>query len=128
MANADRNRKLFVRSVLVTGSTIATLVGAQGLIMLDVNQANAAAPAQEVLVFPDQTQSQEFSTADNSVITDQNTTLWSESEDNELYQTYEHEDDDNTQKYNTSPVQQPIFRSRTVTSSRPFVQRSRSSR
>lgn len=35
MANPDRARKLLVRSALVTSATIATLVGAQNLAMLD---------------------------------------------------------------------------------------------
>jgi hypothetical protein len=38
MVNTDRARKLLVRSALVTGSTIATLVGAQNLAMLDASQ------------------------------------------------------------------------------------------
>lgn len=38
MANTDRARKLLVRTALVTSTTIATLVGAQNLAMLDANQ------------------------------------------------------------------------------------------
>jgi hypothetical protein len=38
MANVDRTRKLLVRTALVTSSTIATLVGAQNLALLDVRQ------------------------------------------------------------------------------------------
>ncbi|MBZ0301028.1 MAG: hypothetical protein K8J31_14870 [Anaerolineae bacterium] len=38
MANSDRARKLLVRTALVTSSTIATLVGAQNLAMLDNTQ------------------------------------------------------------------------------------------
>jgi hypothetical protein len=36
--NADRSRKLLIRTALVTTSTIATLVGAQNLAMLDARQ------------------------------------------------------------------------------------------
>lgn len=35
MSNSDRARKLLVRTFLVTGSTVATIMGAQGLITLD---------------------------------------------------------------------------------------------
>ncbi|MCA9904301.1 MAG: hypothetical protein KC547_10610 [Anaerolineae bacterium] len=35
MANADRTRKLLVRTFLVTGSTVATIIGAQTLVALD---------------------------------------------------------------------------------------------
>ncbi|MCL4876776.1 MAG: hypothetical protein KJ064_08965 [Anaerolineae bacterium] len=38
MANPDRTRKLLVRTALVTSTTIATIVGAQNLAMLDANQ------------------------------------------------------------------------------------------
>ncbi len=38
MANTDRARKLLVRTALVTSTTIATIVGAQNLAMLDANQ------------------------------------------------------------------------------------------
>ncbi|MBZ0303419.1 MAG: hypothetical protein K8J31_26995 [Anaerolineae bacterium] len=38
MANGDRTRKLLVRSALVTSSTIATLIGAQNLALLDTRQ------------------------------------------------------------------------------------------
>jgi hypothetical protein len=38
MANVDRTRKLLVRTALVTSSTIATLVGAQNLALLDIRQ------------------------------------------------------------------------------------------
>jgi hypothetical protein len=38
MANADRTRKLLVRTALVTSSTIATLIGAQNLALLDTRQ------------------------------------------------------------------------------------------
>jgi len=35
MSNSDRARKLLVRTFLVSGSTVATIMGAQGLITLD---------------------------------------------------------------------------------------------
>jgi len=38
MANTDRARKLLVRTALVTSTTIATIVGAQNLAMLDASQ------------------------------------------------------------------------------------------
>ena len=38
MANVDRTRKLLVRTALVTSSTIATLIGAQNLALLDTDQ------------------------------------------------------------------------------------------
>ncbi len=38
MANADRARKMLIRTALVTSTTIATLVGAQNLAMLDSRQ------------------------------------------------------------------------------------------
>lgn len=38
MANTDRARKLLVRTALVTSTTIATLIGAQNLAMLDASQ------------------------------------------------------------------------------------------
>lgn len=41
MANVDRGRKLLVRTALVTSSTIATLVGAQNLAMLDARQVES---------------------------------------------------------------------------------------
>lgn len=37
MANSDRGRKLLIRTALVTGSTVATLFGAQNLAVLDQN-------------------------------------------------------------------------------------------
>lgn len=37
MANADRTRKLFIRSAVVTAGTAATLFGAQNLALLDAN-------------------------------------------------------------------------------------------
>lgn len=40
MANTDRARKLLVRTALATSATIATLVGAQNLAMLDASQLN----------------------------------------------------------------------------------------
>lgn len=43
MANTDRARKLLVRTALVTSTTIATIVGAQNLAMLDANQFLATA-------------------------------------------------------------------------------------
>jgi hypothetical protein len=43
MANADRGRKLFIRSVLATSATIATFAGAQSLAMLDMRQYEAQA-------------------------------------------------------------------------------------
>lgn len=45
MANTDRARKLLVRTALVTSTTIATLVGAQNLAMLDASQFSAAQTA-----------------------------------------------------------------------------------
>jgi hypothetical protein len=44
MVNTDHARKLLVRSALVTGSTIATLVGAQNLAMLDESQFQQTTP------------------------------------------------------------------------------------
>lgn len=41
MANTDRARKLLVRTALVTSTTIATLIGAQNLAMLDASQLQA---------------------------------------------------------------------------------------
>lgn len=38
MANTERTRKLLVRTALVTSTTIATLLGAQNLAMLDARQ------------------------------------------------------------------------------------------
>ncbi len=38
MANTDRARKLLVRTSLVTSTTIATIIGAQNLAMLDATQ------------------------------------------------------------------------------------------
>ncbi|MEO8394149.1 MAG: hypothetical protein ABI700_14260 [Chloroflexota bacterium] len=35
MANIDRSKKLLVRTALVTGSTVATLIGAQSLALFD---------------------------------------------------------------------------------------------
>lgn len=51
MANTDRARKLFIRSVLATGATIATFVGAQNLAMLD-RQAGPDAPASVTAAMP----------------------------------------------------------------------------
>lgn len=45
MANTDRARKLLVRTALVTTSTIATLIGAQNLALMD---ARALMPAETV--------------------------------------------------------------------------------
>jgi hypothetical protein len=42
MANVDRARKLLVRTALVTSSTIATLIGAQDLALLDRRQIEQA--------------------------------------------------------------------------------------
>ena len=42
MANQDHFRKLLIRSALVTSSTIATLVGAQTLMLLDAEEFNEA--------------------------------------------------------------------------------------
>ncbi len=51
MANSDRARKLLVRTALVTSTTIATLVGAQNLAMLDASQFLATqAPVTENVV------------------------------------------------------------------------------
>lgn len=44
MVNGDRNRKLLVRSAFVTGSTIAVLIGAQNLAMLDARQFETSTP------------------------------------------------------------------------------------
>lgn len=41
MANTERGRKLLVRSALVTGTTIATLVGTSNLAMLDARALQA---------------------------------------------------------------------------------------
>ncbi|HEX2905790.1 MAG TPA: hypothetical protein VHO69_02940 [Phototrophicaceae bacterium] len=38
MANTDRARKLLVRTALVTSTTMATMIGAQNLAMLDAKQ------------------------------------------------------------------------------------------
>ncbi len=38
MANSDRARKLLIRTALATSATIATLIGAQNLAMLDASQ------------------------------------------------------------------------------------------
>lgn len=38
MANTDRARKLLVRTALVTSTTVATIVGAQNLAMLDASR------------------------------------------------------------------------------------------
>lgn len=43
MANQDHFRKLFIRSALVTSSTIATLVGAQTLMLSDAGRYNTGA-------------------------------------------------------------------------------------
>ncbi len=43
MSNSDRTRKLLVRTFLVTGSTVATIIGAQGLVTLDQQMFTAAA-------------------------------------------------------------------------------------
>ena len=48
MAQADTTRRWFVRTALVTSSTIATLVGAQMLITVD-QTANAAQPQSAVV-------------------------------------------------------------------------------
>lgn len=61
MANTDRTRKLLVRTALVTSTTIATLVGAQNLAMLDARsfQASDVAPTETpntvVVVTPEAT-------------------------------------------------------------------------
>ncbi|MBK9126105.1 MAG: hypothetical protein IPM16_23660 [Chloroflexi bacterium] len=48
MANTDRTRKLLVRTALVTSTTIATVVGAQNIAMLDALQLQATPPAQDI--------------------------------------------------------------------------------
>lgn len=106
MASAERNRKLFVRSVLVTGSTIATLVGAQSLIMLDMNQGNVALAAEPVILFPDSQQESFLDDDDLVVLSD--VPVVSEVDQNSA-----------TVASTTSS---------SGTSSRPLVQRSRSSR
>ena len=51
MANPDRARKLFVRSALVTSTTIATFVGAQNLAMLDATRLETMlTPSPEVAI------------------------------------------------------------------------------
>ena len=45
MANTDRARKLLVRTALVTSTTIATLIGAQNLAMLDARDFQTETPA-----------------------------------------------------------------------------------
>lgn len=53
MANPDRTRKLLVRTALVTSTTIATIVGAQNLAMLDANQFLATeTPVTENVIAP----------------------------------------------------------------------------
>ncbi len=49
MANADRTRKLFIRSAVVTAGTAATLFGAQNLALLDGNtfQTTNTVPSSE---------------------------------------------------------------------------------
>ena len=54
MANMDRSKKLLVRTALVTGSTVATLIGAQSLALLDqrsfaVEAQTAAVPTVEAV-------------------------------------------------------------------------------
>lgn len=53
-AKPDRARKLIVRTALATSSTIATLVGAQNLAMLDANrfQQEAALSPDEIAIAP----------------------------------------------------------------------------
>lgn len=51
MANPDRARKLLMRTALVTSSTIATLIGAQNLAMLDASRwQQSATPSQDTSV------------------------------------------------------------------------------
>lgn len=45
MANTDRARKLMVRTALTTSTTIATLVGAQSLAMLDAHDSQTPVPS-----------------------------------------------------------------------------------
>jgi hypothetical protein len=53
MVNGDRNRKLLVRSAFVTGTTLAVLMGAQNLAMLDARQVEAFNPDNSVLATPE---------------------------------------------------------------------------
>lgn len=53
MGNVDRNRKLLVRTALITSSTIATLIGAQNLALLDTRQIEQVlAPTTEPTAMP----------------------------------------------------------------------------
>ena len=45
MANPNQGRKLLVRTALVTGATVATLIGAQSLSMLDASGLESEAAA-----------------------------------------------------------------------------------
>lgn len=57
MANADRTRKLLVRTFLVTGSTVATIIGAQTLVALDERTfANAADVSADAALLGNSTQ------------------------------------------------------------------------
>jgi len=49
MSNLDRSRKLFIRSLLAGTSTLATLIGAQSLAMMD-SQAFEATPVEDVVI------------------------------------------------------------------------------
>lgn len=59
MANTDRARKLLVRTALVTSTTIATLIGAQNLAMLDarafqgIEMADTNTDQEIIVVTPD---------------------------------------------------------------------------
>lgn len=52
MANTDRTRKLLVRTALVTSTTIATVVGAQNIAMLDALQFQLTPTAEDLAVQP----------------------------------------------------------------------------
>lgn len=53
MANVERSRKLLVRTALVTSSTIATLIGAQNLALLDTQKTSLdLAPIAEATEIP----------------------------------------------------------------------------
>lgn len=57
MANTDRTRKLLVRTFLVTGSTVATIIGAQTLVALDERTfANAADVSADAALLGNSTQ------------------------------------------------------------------------
>ena len=64
MAGIDRSKRIIVRTALITGSTIATVIGAQSLAILDQVQLGAASGADATVASADQTQ-----TSTSSVVT-----------------------------------------------------------